>query len=157
MTGLYNKRFFNKKMSEETTYALELDKPMSVMVIDIDHFKSYNDSHGHWEGDQVIIRIGKILSNLREDGQWPFRYGGEEFVLLLPNTRCDDAYQIAKNLHKIVAGQIFTTAMESSISVTVSIGLTQLRPNDNYEKIFQRADEALYKAKENGRNQIVIL
>ena len=67
------------------------------------------------------------------------------------------AYQIAKNLHKIVAGQIFTTAMESSISVTVSIGLTELRPNDNYEKIFQRADEALYKAKENGRNQIVIL
>ncbi len=116
-----------------------------------------NDSYGHWEGDQVIIRIGKILSNLREDGQWPFRYGGEEFVLLLPNTRCDDAYQIAKKLHKTVAGQIFTIAMESSISVTVSIGLTELRPNDNYEKIFQRADEALYKAKENGRNQIVIL
>jgi len=157
MTGLYNKRFFNKKMSEETIYALKWDKPMSVMVIDIDHFKSYNDSYGHWEGDQVIIRIGKILSSLIEDGQWPFRYGGEEFVLLLPDTKCDDAYQIAEYLHKTVAGQIFTTAMKSPISVTVSIGLTELRPNDNYETIFQRADEALYKAKENGRNQIVIL
>jgi len=134
-----------------------MGKPMSVMVIDIDHFKSYNDTYGHWEGDQVIIRIGKILFNLIAEGQLPFRYGGEEFVVLLPNTKCDDAYQRAENIHKTVAEQIFTTAIKSSISVTVSIGLTELRSTDDYEKVFQRADEALYKAKENGRNRIVIL
>jgi len=157
MTGLYNKRFFNTKMNEETAYALEADKPMAVMVLDIDHFKVYNDSYGHWEGDQVIIRIGEILSNLVEDGQWPFRYGGEEFVLLLPNTKCDDAYLLAEKFQNIVRGQEFTPGMTLSIAITVSIGLTELCPNDNHETVFQRADEALYKAKKNGRNQIVML
>lgn len=157
MTGLYNKRFFNKTMSEETLRALELGKPMSVMVIDIDHFKLYNDQYGHWEGDQVIIRIGKILLNGIAEGQWPFRYGGEEFVVLLPGVTCDAAYLIAQNLKGTIMAQKFTPVMESSISVTVSIGLTELRANDNYNKVFQRADEALYKAKENGRNQIIIL
>ena len=157
MTGLYNKRFFNTKMNEETACALEADKPMAVMVLDIDHFKIYNDSYGHWEGDQVIIRIGAILSNLVEEGQWAFRYGGEEFVLLLPNTRCDDAYLLAEKFQNIVREQEFTPGMTLSIAITVSIGLTELRPNDNNETVFQRADEALYKAKKNGRNQIVIL
>lgn len=157
MTGLYNKRYFDKKMSEETTLALECGKPMSLLVIDIDNFKLYNDTYGHWEGDQVIVRLGEILLKWIENGQWAFRYGGEEFVLLLSNTRCNDANCIAENLRKTFMTEHFAPGTESSVTVTISIGLTELCHEDNHESLFQRADEALYRAKKNGRNQTVAI
>ncbi|WP_378954937.1 diguanylate cyclase [Pelosinus sp. sgz500959] len=157
MTGLYNKRFFDMKIKEEMNSALQWAKPMSLLVIDIDKFKSYNDHYGHWEGDQVIIRLSSIFSQLLEEGQMAFRYGGEEFVILLPTMRCNDAKCIAEKIRQTVMNEEFFPAMKSMVTVTVSIGLTEMRTDDNQESFFQRADEALYCAKGNGRNQTIIL
>lgn len=157
MTGLYNKRCFNEKINEEINKAIHEGKPMSMLVIDIDYFKIYNDTYGHWEGDKVLSHIGEILLTFVEEGQLPFRYGGEEFVLLLPDINRDDAYWIAEKIRKTIMKQRFVPTAKSGGAVTISAGLTELQPSDNYETVFQRADLALYKAKENGRNQIVIL
>lgn len=157
LTGLYNKRFFDIKINEEITLALRWNQPMVVMVIDIDKFKSYNDTYGHWEGDQVIIRLSQILLQLMTQGQKAFRYGGDEFVILLPNCRCDDATSIAKQIHQAFKQEIFFPGMKSVVTVTISIGMTKMRFDDKQESLFQRADEALYKAKAKGRNQIVML
>jgi len=157
LTGLYNKRFFDIKIHDEITLALQCGTPMSLMVIDIDKFKSYNDNYGHWEGDQVIIRLSDIFLKVIEEGQIAFRYGGEEFVLLLPNMMCADAHLIAERIRQTFMKEIFLPTMKSVVTVTISIGVTEMRPDDNQESLFQRADKALYIAKENGRNQTIVL
>ena len=156
LTGLYNKRFFDIKLHEEIRMALECGKPMALVVIDLDHFKSYNDNYGHWEGDQVLIRLGEIFFKVLAEGQMAFRYGGEEFVLLLPNIRCDDAKLIAENIRQTFMKERFFLAMNVVATATISIGVTELSLDDNQESLFQRADEALYTAKKKGRNQTVV-
>jgi len=156
LTGLYNKRFFDIKVKEEITWALECGKPMAMLVIDIDHFKSYNDTYGHWQGDQAIIRLGQTFLKILEDEQLAFRYGGEEFVLLLPNMMCDDAQFIAEKIRKTFMEEKFFPIMRSAVTVTISIGVTEFHPDDTQESFFQRADEALYTAKNSGRNRTAV-
>lgn len=157
LTGLYNKRYFNRKMKQEVSRALQGNMLLTLMVIDIDHFKTYNDRYGHWEGDQVLVRLGDLLLNTLENSQTAFRYGGEEFVVLLPNLNCEDAVPIAESIRKKIQEEEFTPAAEIKVKVTASIGLSELKYNDNVVKLFQRADEALYRAKTEGRNRIICL
>ena len=157
MTGLFNKRFFDMKINEEMKVALQCERPLSIMVLDIDNFKSYNDTYGHWEGDQVIIRLGEILLNVVEEEQMAFRYGGEEFVLLMPSIICEDAALIGEKIRQSFMKEEFFPADKFAVTVTVSIGVTQMRLDDHKESFFQRADKALYTSKKNGRNRLTRL
>ncbi|HWR41922.1 diguanylate cyclase [Sporomusa sp.] len=153
LTGLYNKRHLTELLGREVAGGGLL----TLMVIDIDHFKTYNDNYGHWQGDQVLIRLGNILLTILEKSQPAFRYGGEEFVVLLPNINCAAAIGIADRIRERIQAEEFVPAPNLTVTVTASFGLAELRYDDNAEKLFQRADEALYKAKAAGRNQIVCL
>lgn len=144
-------------MEQEVNKALQSNVLLTLMVIDIDHFKTYNDNYGHWEGDQVLIRLGDVLLTLLEPSQLAFRYGGEEFVVLLPNINCQDAVPIAESIQKKIQDEEFAPAADIKVKVTVSIGLSEIKYNDNVVKLFQRADEAMYKAKTEGRNRVVCL
>ncbi|SMC89375.1 sensor domain-containing diguanylate cyclase [Sporomusa malonica] len=157
LTGLYNKRYLTELLGREVDTALQDGRLLTLMVIDIDHFKTYNDSYGHWQGDQVLIRLGNVLLNELEKSQPAFRYGGEEFVVLLPNTNCDDAIRIADGIREKIQTEEFTLDPNVTVTVTASVGLAELTCDDNAEKLFQRADEALYKAKAAGRNQVACL
>lgn len=155
LTGLYNKRYFDKKMNQEVTAAKQSDAPLAVMVIDIDHFKTYNDCYGHWKGDQVLIRLGELLLSILDHCQFAFRYGGEEFVVLLTGMNCDAALPIAERIREKLQGEPFTPIADKKVTVTASIGLAEFSSNDNAETLFQRADEAMYGAKTTGRNRVV--
>lgn len=157
LTGLYNKRYLYIKMDEEILIAARECKSLSFMVIDIDHFKFYNDNYGHWEGDKVLIKLGKIFMLSLKESHLAFRYGGEEFTILLPNTEHDDAFCIAEKLREKIKKESFYPTPDKKAIVTVSIGLTVMNAGDDISSLFQRADEALYKAKKEGRNRTVVL
>lgn len=155
LTGLYNRRHLKKELQKTLAAAKQAGTPLCLLVMDVDHFKMYNDRHGHWEGDQVLMRLGKLLRNVLDVTQPAFRYGGEEFVVLLPNTTCDIALPISENLRQLIQKEVFTPPLDGTATVTVSIGIGELHPGDSSDKLFQRADEALYKAKSSGRNRVV--
>lgn len=155
LTGLYNKRYLKKRMKQEIDIAHQNGEQLTLMVIDIDHFKSYNDRYGHWEGDRVLLRFGEVLLTVLESWHLAFRYGGEEFVILLPNVSCEDAMPIAESIRNKFKNEEFTPASNIKATVSVSIGLAELRSDDTVESLFQRADDAMYKAKTTGRNRVV--
>lgn len=155
LTGLYNKRYLIKRIEQEIDIALQVGMPLTMMVIDIDHFKTYNDSYGHWEGDRVLIRLAAVLLAVLESSQLAFRYGGEEFVVLLPSVNCDAVMPIAERFRKKIQSEEFAVASDRKVTVTVSIGLAEVKAEDNSRKLFQRADEAMYRAKKSGRNQVI--
>lgn len=156
-TNLYNKRYLKEKLREEIAVALQAGNPLAILVIDIDHFKNYNDCYGHWEGDQVLVRLGEVILSVLDSSQLAFRYGGEEFVILMPNIRSDGACNIAENIRQRIQMEEFTPGVAKTAQVTVSIGLTELKRKDSPGTLFKRADDALYQAKAAGRNQIVWL
>lgn len=156
LTGLYNKRCLTKKLKQEVDLAQLYKRHLTVLLIDIDHFKSYNDRYGHWEGDQVLTKVGEVLFSNLENSQFAFRFGGEEFVILLPDVNCEEAVPFAETLRKeIRAVEFLPVSAEAAITLSVSIGLTELRADDTVETFFQRADDAMYEAKAAGRNRVI--
>jgi len=157
MTKLFNRRHFLELAHRELSQ-LQRTKSMGVaLMIDIDHFKSVNDNHGHGAGDQAIINVAKILiDNLREY-DIVGRVGGEEFAMFLPNSEIDVAMQIAERI-RIKVANLSTLYQQTSIKLTVSIGLTAKKENENsINDMLQRADSALYQAKNSGRNKVALL
>jgi len=157
LTGLYNKRYFTKVMKPKIAAALESNRLLTVMIIDIDHFKIYNDRYGHLQGDQVLSQLAQVLLNVLEQSQMAFRYGGEEFVVLLPGSNYEAAVQIADSIRGQLQAETFRPIGDTRVTVTVSIGVAELRQDDTPDRLFQRADDALYKAKAAGRNQVVCM
>lgn len=155
LTGLYNKRYLKQRMKQEVDIAHQNSGQLTLMVIDIDHFKIYNDRYGHWEGDKVLLRLGEVLLTVLESWHLAFRYGGEEFVILLPKVSCEDAMPIAESIRNKFQKEEFTPVANTKVTVSVSIGLAELRYDDTVESLFQRADDAMYKAKTTGRNRVV--
>lgn len=156
LTGLYNKRYLKKKMKQEVDIAHQNSGQLTLVVIDIDHFKTYNDRYGHWEGDRVLVRLGEVLLTVLESWQLAFRYGGEEFVILLPNMSCKDVMPIAESIRKKFQEEEFMPASNIKVTVSVSIGLAELKYDDTVEMLFQRADDAMYTAKTTGRNRVYV-
>jgi two-component system, sensor histidine kinase LadS len=157
LTGLYNRRYLKKKMQQEISRAVQEDKNLALIVMDIDFFKKYNDAYGHWQGDQVLSRFSEVVLNILDGEQMAFRFGGEEFVVLLPDTRYEDAAVIAENIRSEFEAEEFTPVANSLVHVTISGGLSILKSSDTEENLFQRADKALYQAKTSGRNRVVFL
>jgi diguanylate cyclase (GGDEF)-like protein len=163
LTGLYNRRFITELLTIEVERALRSGRPMSVIAIDIDHFKRVNDSFGHPAGDAVLIEVGRrILSALRSSDVLA-RTGGEEFLVLAHDTETEAALEVAERIrHAVSASPTGLTPASGlasdrvpNVSMTVSIGLATLEEEDTFDRLARRADRALYAAKEGGRDRVM--
>ncbi|NIA12428.1 MAG: diguanylate cyclase [Nitrospiraceae bacterium] len=152
LTQLYNRRFLEDKVPAflEDYYKAEL--PISVVMIDIDFFKRVNDTYGHDAGDCVLRDIGKLLRENLRSSDFAIRYGGEEFLIVLPNTKGKETCKKLDKLHNYIAGKKFC---KDKINITISAGVNECNPSSNLISCIKKADEKLYKAKNNGRNMVI--
>lgn len=155
LTHLLNRKFLPVVMSKEVAYARESGTTFSVLSLDIDHFKRINDSWGHEGGDMVLQQISAILSNNSRGGDYVFRMGGEEFLVLLVDTNAQAAQRVAEKLRAQVARDPFTLPRNERLSVSVSIGVATFDGHPDYQRVLRQSDEALYAAKARGRNCVV--
>lgn len=155
LTGLYNRKALSQRMHELLDSADE--KPFSVLMLDIDHFKQFNDSYGHMIGDEVICRVGTAMKELLRSDDFPARYGGEEFTVVLPSTEIESAVDIARSIHQAIGKLVLVrrSTKERLPGITVSIGAAAFRGGDDCDSLLERADQALYLAKKEGRNRIM--
>jgi diguanylate cyclase (GGDEF)-like protein len=157
LTNLYNRRFFEERMLVELTNARQQNYPLCLALLDIDHFKKINDTFGHAAGDKVLCKLGFVLSTNLRKGTVVARFGGEEFVVILPNTHLDVAHRIMDGLGKLVSE---TFATEDGQPITISIGVEEASPESQTDlallqkEIIEKADASLYQAKRNGRNRV---
>ncbi len=160
LTGCYNRGYLNKQFLKELNRSLRYNKPLSIILADIDYFKKINDSYGHQFGDEVLVRFAEILNrNIRDDIDWVVRYGGEEFLVVLPETGPAKAKIIAERFRKAVASEQILV-QKRIINITSSFGVTGFdaatgsTPPD-MEQLVRIADDNLYSAKNDGRNRVV--
>ncbi len=155
LTGLNNRRYFETHLSTLVAQAADCGRPLSLMILDIDHFKGINDSHGHEAGDRVLKGFSKRVRKVIRIPDMICRLGGEEFVVVMPDTSIEVAARIAERVRGEIERQRFTIDGASDpISITVSIGLAE-RGDDNLpDGLFRRADRALYRSKTSGRNRV---
>ncbi|MBU2552695.1 MAG: sensor domain-containing diguanylate cyclase, partial [Proteobacteria bacterium] len=156
LTGLFNKRYLDRRLKTEIEEARRQAQPLSLMMLDLDHFKQFNDHFGHLEGDQVLRTAAEIIRETVRDHDSACRYGGEEFTVILPNAKADQAGNVAERIRVAFTRQTFTPAPGEEARVTISIGLTEMKPEDGDTDLIDRADKALYQAKEAGRNRTVV-
>lgn len=154
LTSLYNRRAFFELGRSSWALAQRSGRALSVMMLDIDHFKAINDQFGHGMGDRVLVEISRTLANGCRAGDVLARWGGEEFIILLPETTLDDARQLAERIRQQVADST-AQVQQLHISFTVSIGVAQYGTESNLDALIDRADAHLYQAKRNGRNQVI--
>jgi diguanylate cyclase (GGDEF)-like protein len=156
LTGLMNRRAFIEQYDIEFKRALRFTHPLTLLMLDIDYFKNVNDSHGHSAGDMVLRTIAGTLQKSMRSFDVCGRYGGEEFIMVLPETEIQGGYILAERVRKNISKLSFPGSNGDVIKLTCSIGLATL-DNNNYrvEQLIEAADEALYMAKNNGRNQVV--
>jgi len=161
LTGLFNQRYFYDVITKEIERAKRHNRPLSMLLLDIDFFKEFNDKYGHWEGDFVLKTIGNIILKSVRDIDMAFRYGGEEFSVLLPETKSPDAIVVAERIRRTVATTEFypfTLDGHPEIATkTVSVGITEFHPHDDMKSFVIRTDNAMYQAKKSGRNKVVHL
>jgi len=151
LTGLLNRRGLEQMINYEINRKRRFDNSVSFLMVDIDYFKSVNDTFGHVTGDLVLKQVAETLTNGRRSTDLVSRWGGEEFLILLTNTSESQAMQIAEKL-RIACSQI---VLNDSHNITVSIGVAEVMKNETFESWFKRVDMALYTAKNSGRNKIV--
>jgi len=157
LTGLHNRRYMARHLDNLILSAQKSGKPLSFLIMDVDHFKSVNDTHGHDAGDEVLREFANRISANIRGIDLACRYGGEEFVVAMPDTDLDFAYAIAERLRKSVETTPFEIGRApGTLNVTISIGIAVSHAeNDNAEKLLHRADQALYRAKREGRNRVI--
>lgn len=156
LTGANNRRFWMRRGREEFLRSQRYGSPLSMMMIDIDHFKKVNDTHGHQMGDEVLKELVRVCQGAMRQTDIFGRYGGEEFAVLLTNTNAENALRAAENLRAMLA-ELKVPADQGPLSVTVSIGVSGLASTDNsLDDLILRADQALYQAKESGRNRVAL-
>lgn len=153
MTGLFNRRFTTDMASKLKQWADREGKDISLILIDIDHFKHINDRFGHHEGDAVIKHIARLMHSMLRKSDVVSRWGGEEFLVILPGTAGDAAHAVAESLRKAVADQVALPDTTRS-RVTISLGIKQWLLHESFEQAVQLADEALYHSKTKGRNRV---
>lgn len=156
LTELNNRGYWEECLQNEFDRVKRTRQPASLIIFDIDHFKKVNDTYGHMAGDEVIRQTAAVLRGGIRDTDIPGRYGGEEFVLILIDTKPDSAYILAERLRKKI--EALTVKYEDmEIKFTVSLGVSEpLEDCENYMKWLGRADNALYVSKESGRNQTTV-
>ena len=155
LTGIYNRGAFDQQIVSEVTSAHQLGRTVSVAMVDIDHFKRVNDTYGHQAGDMVLADVAQLL--VREffrKSDIVARYGGEEFIAILVHAKLEDAHRLSERLLKAIAEREIKYD-DQIIRLTASVGVAQLLPNETADALVRRADQALYQAKELGRDRVV--
>ena len=156
LTGLLNRRYWESCLEREFARHQRYDNPVSLVIFDIDHFKRVNDTYGHQTGDEVIRETARITSQLVRETDFAGRYGGEEFVVLLPGTTLDGAAQFAERLRSSIERQQLDY-QGSPLTFTISLGVATLTDDmAGYLTLLERADKALYQSKEGGRNKVTL-
>ncbi len=157
LTGLYNHRYFQETLTMEVARARRHQRPFSLIFIDVDYFKKYNDTHGHPLGDQLLHKLGELLRERLRTSDIAARYGGEEFVLLLPETGKEGATILAESIREEVENHPFAgRETQPGGKLTASIGVSTFKEDgDDASSVLHQADQALYKAKKSGRNQVI--
>ncbi len=154
LTEVYNKRFFAEALEKEASRGVRYERPFSIVVFDIDHFKRINDTHGHLAGDAVLRQLGALVQGRARRDDIVARIGGEEFAALLPEVKLDGAVGFAKTLRELVERTPFYFE-ETRIPVTISLGVAQWAPGfKQVDDLMRSADEKLYDAKRGGRNKV---
>ncbi|MEI8394397.1 MAG: GGDEF domain-containing protein [Rhodospirillaceae bacterium] len=156
LTGIANRKGFEIALTEAIQAAIETEQPLSLLIVDIDHFKLFNDRHGHLVGDHVLRLVARALTNGVRTGDTVARFGGEEFTAILPKNTLSEAVVLADRLRITVAGSqiINRNKNENFGTITLSAGVTEFIPGESSDDLFARADAALYDAKRSGRNRV---
>jgi diguanylate cyclase len=155
LTKVFNRRFLDVVIQNEITFALTHEKPFSLVILDIDHFKKINDQFGHLVGDEVLCFVAEIIAANVRANDFIFRYGGEEFLIVLTEIPLEDGLICAERIRTALAEHPLTLSSSDQVQVTLSGGITTFAGETNARLLIHQADEALYKAKSNGRNCIV--
>ena len=160
LTGLYTRTYFIERLQEEIERAKTDSTPISVAIMDIDYFKKVNDTYGHLAGDTFLKQLANILRRRFRSVDVLSRYGGEEFAVLMYHTTINESYKILEEVRKMIEEEKFFMPIESyhpiKIKKTISIGVVELKEEQTPDEIIKKADDALYKAKESGRNKVCI-
>jgi len=161
LTGVYNRRYLERRLGEEFSHARQFDSPLSILMIDVDHFKEINDTAGHYAGDQVIAQLAKLMQTTIRGSDVLVRYGGDEFIIVALNTSGEAAGAFAKKIvkhlhsHPLMVNNETNSTIE--IKVTISIGVASLTEEiTETNQIIRNADKALYCAKKEGRNRTIV-
>lgn len=154
LTQLFNSRHFYSQLKGEIERVNRYGHKLSLLLLDIDNFKEYNDTHGHLEGDKVLLRIGRIIRACLRKMDTAYRYGGEEFTVILPGTHAEEAATVAERLRAAVAAEDFFDVTGTGVRITISIGVTQYSQEEAISSFVQRADQAMYQSKQGGRNMV---
>ncbi|MFB5650483.1 diguanylate cyclase [Leptospira wolffii] len=161
LSGIWNRRFFDEILEVEWKRSCRGSKPISLLLLDIDYFKKYNDTYGHQAGDECIRKVAGVLKDTaRRAGDFPARYGGEEFAIILPETDSEKAIVVAETIRARVQDlKISHEASDVSPFVSVSIGIASTVPDkksNHLDKLLEESDKALYRSKESGRNKVTV-
>lgn len=156
LTGLYNRRRFHDILQKEFERSKRYSSPVSLLMIDIDHFKKINDKHGHLAGDHVLLEVAQIIQKNIRDVDTAARYGGEEYIVILPNTEKNDALTVAERMRISIQNSSFQEINKDAITVSIGIAGLPEKHIDTEDKLIRSADLALYRSKQNGRNRTEI-
>lgn len=158
LTGLYNRRYFEERLDEEIHRSRRYDRPMSIIMIDIDFFKQFNDTCGHLKGDDVLRQLSHILQDYSRETDITARYGGEEFVMILPETSLESSRMLGERIRQAVDKAVFEGEEQiPATKITVSVGVSCLTDDEGGYDALERADRALYKSKQAGKNLVTVL
>jgi diguanylate cyclase (GGDEF)-like protein len=155
LTGLYNRHHLIETLAGEVARSRRHNRAFTLLIMDIDHFKSYNDTYGHLAGDEALRRTGVLLKESIRSCDYAARYGGEEFILILPETEAEDGVETAERIRNLIAEKDMGSG-ENPLKVTISAGVASFpRDGDDPHSLMKRADMALYEAKRRGRNRVI--
>lgn len=156
LTGAYNREFLVQRLPQEIEAALERDRTLSVAMVDVDHFKAVNDQHGHGVGDTVLAEVARRLRGAIRAGDILVRYGGEEFLAVLPKADAGRAWEVGERMRQRVCERAFDVGDGLALLLRISVGIAQWRIGETMPDLIERADTALYGAKDRGRNRVEV-
>jgi diguanylate cyclase (GGDEF)-like protein len=154
LTQLYNSRHFHAQLEIEIERSNRYGQPLTLLLLDLDKFKKFNDKYGHVEGDNVLSKLGQVIKRCLRDPDSAYRYGGEEFTIMLPMTTGEEGIVTAKRIQAELRKENFSPVLDQNINMTVSIGMAQYKPMEDMKTFVRRVDKLMYQAKKDGRDRI---
>ena len=154
LTQLYNSRYFYQQLKMEIDRVDRYGQSLTLLLLDLDDFKGFNDAYGHIEGDEVLLRLGQVVKRCLRQTDSAYRYGGEEFTILLPMTTSAAGAVTAERIRKEFKKEHFTPAPDQDVHVTVSIGVAQCRAKEEMKTFVHRVDQLMYQGKRNGKDRV---